>query len=177
MTKKIITIIAALLCGCVTQPPMEALKVKLHGDRSVEKMRIIAERAINREADGNAGEVWVIWDETVEKAKALEPVGFVPADFMISITKKRDAKLRIIEENRLAELRQVATLHKNQIDSSNGIYDAWAEQGKANADMMREVSEFALEARAVYDQYKEKKSIEKKAEEAAKEAESKEEEK
>lgn len=158
----------SLLLGCVTPPPPQAMQLKNLGDGEVHKMRLIAERNINARYDGYLADVWKAWDDTVKKAEAAPPKGMVPASFMISITKKRDAKLRVIEANRQSELGQLRLLHKNQIAASSGIYDAWDAQGRANAEMMRETRMFAVELGQMYQEYRARKSVQEAAEEAAK---------
>jgi len=168
--KKISLIMAlVLLTGCfITPPPREAAKVKNLGDGEVHKMRIIGERNIQARYDGYSADVWRAWEETVKKAEDAPPKGMVPASFMISITKKRDAKLRRIEANRQVEMGQLRSLHMNQIAASNGIYDAWDAQGQANAQMMRETRMFAVELGEMYQGYRDRKSVQEAAEEAAK---------
>jgi hypothetical protein len=168
--KKYTMCLLALFClsACVTPPPREAMTVKNIGDGEVHKMRIIAERSIKREYNGYAAAVWRAWEDTYKKAEAAPPAGFVPASFLISITKKRDAKLRRIERNRQAELAQLRGLHENQINASNGIYEGWDAQGRANAEMMRETRLFAVELGKMYQDYQTRKSVQEAAEEAAK---------
>jgi hypothetical protein len=160
--------ILLIMVGCVTPPPVEAYRLKNLGDGEVHKMRIIAERSIRREYDGYAAAVWRAWEDTYKKAEAAPPVGIVPPSFMISITKKRDAKLQRIEANRQAEMEQLRMLHKNQIAASSGVYDAWDAQGRANAEMMQETRTFAVELGQMYQEYRQRKSIQDAAEAAAK---------
>ena len=167
---KRLTALALLLplLGCITAPPPQAMRLKNLGDGEVHKMRMIAERNINARYDGYAADVWRAWQEIVSKAEAAPPVGMVPASFMISVTKKRDAKLRRIQANRNTELSQIRGLHKNQIAASSGVYDAWDAQGRANAEMMRETRMFAVELGEMYQEYQNRKSVQEAAEEAAK---------
>ena len=172
MKRIIVLLVLAPLLGCVTPPPKEATALKNVGDGEVHKMRIIAERSIKREYDGYMADVWKAWEDIYKKAEEAPPKGLVPASFMISITKKRDAKLRRIEANRQAELEQLRTLHKNQIAVSSGIYDAWDSQGRANAQMMQETRLFAVELSQMYQDYRARKSVQDAAEAAAKARES-----